>query len=109
MPEAEPGQLGRAVHYAEALFPADAQRPAQHPANRGHRVVRGGPLASVRCDSASSTRPASVSSTRRVLRTNSGVPSSVSSALNRRGHAGLGDLQQLRGPGEVGLPATAAK
>ena len=37
-------------------------------------------LASVRCDSASSTRPASVSSTRRVLRTNSGVPSSVSSA-----------------------------
>ena len=37
-------------------------------------------LASVRCDSASSTRPASVSSTRRVLRTNNGVPSSVSSA-----------------------------
>ena len=103
MPRAEPGQLGRDVHHAETLFAADAQRPAQHPAHGGHRVVRRGHAGqrAVRLGEQHPARlseldPAGAAHEQRRAQLGLQRP-------DRGGQTRLGDLQQLRGPGEVGL------
>ena len=103
MPGPEPGQLGRDVHDAEALFAADAQGPSQHPAHRGHRVMGGG-HAGQRAVRLGEQHPARLGeldpagAAHEQWRAQLGLQ-----RPDRRRQAGLGDLQQLRSPGEVGL------
>ena len=97
----EPGQLGRQVHHPQALLAAHAQRAAQHAAHGGHRVLRRGHAGqgAVRLGEQHPSRlgqldPPGAAHEQRRAQLGFQRP-------DRRGQAGLGDLQQFGRVGEV--------